>query len=210
MDIIDSYNKLTLGKYMEIQEVSRNESLEDIDKQVQILSILTGVAEEEILHLPIQDYKELVSKSGFLDPENINYHPVAKKYLLGKFELIPCRDFRKIETCQYIDFQTYAPDLDKYLVEFLSVILVPKGHRYNEGYDILEVQKAIREEMSVSDGVSLAGFFLTWCRKSIKDSLNYSKQEAMRIKDKTKREEILGKIQEQERLLETNGDGSPM
>ena len=210
MDIIDSYNKLTLGKYMEIQEVSRNESLEDIDKQVQILSILTGVAEEEILHLPIQDYKELVVKSGFLDPENINYHPVAKKYILGKFELIPCRDFRKIETCQYIDFQTYAPDLDKYLVEFLSVILVPKGHRYNEGYDILEVQKAIREEMSVSDGVSLAGFFLTWCRKSIKDSLNYSKQEAMRIKDKTKREEILGKIREQERLLETNGVGSQM
>lgn len=210
MDIIDSYNKLTLGKYMEIQEVSRNESLEDIDKQVQILSILTGVAEEEILHLSIQDYKELVVKSGFLDPENINYHPVAKKYILGKFELIPCRDFRKIETCQYIDFQTYAPDLDKYLVEFLSVILVPKGHRYNEGYDILEVQKAIREEMSVSDGVSLAGFFLTWCRKSIKDSLNYSKQEAMRIKDKTKREEILGKIREQERLLETSGDGSPM
>ena len=207
MEIIDSYNKLSLGKYMEIQEVSRNESLEDIDKQVQILSILTGVAEEEILHLPLPEYKELVVKSGFLDPENINYHPVAKKYILGKFELIPCRDFRKIETCQYIDFQTYAPELDKYLVEFLSVILVPKGHRYNEGYDILEVQKAIREEMSVSDGVSLAGFFLTWCRKSIRDSLNFSRQEAMGIKDKTKREAILQKIQEQEKLLETSGDG---
>lgn len=210
MDIIDNYNRLTLGQYMEIQEVSKNDSLEDIDKQVQILSILTGVAEEEILHLPITEYKELVVKSGFLNPENLNYHPIAKKYILGKFELIPCRDFRKIETCQYIDFQTYAPDLDKHLVEFLSVILVPKGHRYNEGYDILEVQKAIREEMSVSDGISLAGFFLTWCRKSIKDSLNYSKQEAMGIKDKTKREEILKMIQEQESLLETSGGGSPM
>ena len=210
MDIIDNYNQLTLGKYMEIQEVSRNESLEEIDKQVQILSILTGVAEEEILHLPLPEYKELVVKSGFLDPENINYHPVAKKYILGKFELIPCRDFRKIETCQYIDFQTYAPELDKYLVEFLSVILVPKGHRYNEGYDILEVQKAIREEMSVSDGVSLAGFFLTWCRKSIRDSLNFSRQEAMGIKDKTKREEILQKIQEQEKLLAKSGVGSQM
>ena len=49
---------------------------------------------------------------------------------------------------------------------------------------------------------------MTWCRKSIKDSLNYSKREAMGIKDKTKREEILGNIREQERLLETNGDGS--
>lgn len=210
MDIIDNYNRLTLGKYMEIQAVSQDESLEDIERQAQILSILTGVAEEEILHLPIVEYKELVARAAFLNPENISYHPVANKYLVGKFELIPVKDFRKLETCQYIDFQTYAPDLDKHLVEFLSVILVPKGHRYNEGYDILEVQSALREEMSVSDGVSLAGFFLTWCRKSIQDSLNSSKQAARRIKDKTKRMEILHKIQEQERLLETNGDGSQM
>ena len=210
MDIIDNYNKLTLGQYIEIQAISKDDSLEEIDKQVQILSVLTGVAEDEILHLPINEYKELVVKAAFLNPENINYHPVAQKYILGKFELIPTRDFRKIETCQYIDFQTYAPDLDKYLVEFLSVILVPKGHRYNEGYDILEVQKAIREEMSVSDGVSLAGFFLTWSRKSIVDSLNYSKQEARKIPDKEQREKILRQIQEQERLLQTSGDGSPM
>ena len=210
MDIIDNYNRLTLGQYIEIQEISKDESLEDIDRQVQILSVLTGMPSEEILHLPIHEYKELVVKSQFLNPENITYHPIAKKYILGKFELIPCRDYRKLETGQYIDFQTYAPDLDRYLVEFLSVILVPKGHRYNDGYDILEVQKAIREEMSVSDGVSLAGFFLTWCRKSIKDSLNYSKREAMGIKDKTRREEILRMIQEQEKVLETDGDGSPM
>lgn len=210
MNIIDNFNRLTLGLYQEIQAVSSNESLDDIDKQVQILSILTGEAEEEILHLPITEYKELVVKAGFLDPQNITCHPIAKKYLVGRFELIPLRDFRKMETCQYIDFQTYAPDLDNHLVEFLSVILVPKGHRYNEGYDIMEVQKAIREEMSVSDGVSLAGFFLTWCRKSIQDSLNYSKQEAMGIKDKNKREEILHRIEEQERLLQTSGDGSQM
>ena len=213
MDIIDNYNRLTIGQHMEIRDITMNESLEDIDKQVQILSILTGVAEDELLHLPISEYKELVVKAGFLNPENIksiSVHQVAKKYIVGGFELVPVRDYRKLETGQYIDFQTYAPDLDKYLVEFLSVILVPKGHRYNEGYDILDVQRAIREEMSVADGVSIAGFFLTLCGTSIKDSLNYSKQEAMRIKDKTKREEILKRIEEQERLLQTSGDGSQM
>jgi hypothetical protein len=213
MDIIDNYNRLTIGQHMEIRDITMNESLEDIDKQVQILSILTGVAEDELLHLPISEYKELVVKAGFLNPENIkslSVHQVAKKYIVGGFELVPIRDYRKLETGQYIDFQTYAPDLDKNLVEFLSVILVPKGHRYNEGYDILEVQQAIREEMSVTDGVSLAGFFLTWCRQSILDSLNYSRKEAMKIKDKKERERILERIREEEIRLQPNGDGSQM
>lgn len=210
MDIIDSFNKLSLGKYMEIQAISREEGAEEIDKQTQILSVLTGISEDEILHLPIVEYKELVAKSEFLAPENIKYHPVAKKYIVGGFELIPVRDFRRIETAQYIDFQTYAPDLDKYLVEFLSVILVPKGHRYNEGYDIIEVQKALREEMPVSDGVSVAAFFLTLSRKSILSFLNYSREEAEKIPDRTKRKEMMEKIEAQERLLKGNGDGSPM
>ena len=159
MDIIDSFNRLPIGKYMEIQAIAKDESLEEIERQAQILSVLTGETEDEILHLPIVEYKELVAKSQFLNPENIKYHPVAKKYIAGGYELIPVRDFRKLETCQYIDFQTFAPDLDNRLVEFLSVILVPKGHRYNEGYDILDVQKAIREDMSIADGTSVAGFF---------------------------------------------------
>lgn len=209
MDIIDNYNQLMLGKYLEIQAVSQDESLEEIDRQAQIIAILTGQDVEEVLHLPIGDYKGLVSRASFLSRDMV-YHPVAKKYLVGGYELIPVKDYRKIETCQYVDFQTYAPDLDKYLVEFLSVILVPKGHRYNEGYDILDVQRAIREGMSVSDGVSLAGFFLTLSRQSILNSLNYSREMAKGIKDKTKREKILQEIQEQEELLRTNGDGSQM
>ena len=209
MDIIDNYNQLMLGKYLEIQAVSQDESLEEIDKQAQIIAILTGQDVEEILHLPIGEYKELALRASFLS-KDMTYHPIAKKYLVGKFELIPVKDYRKIETCQYVDFQTYAPDLDKYLVEFLSVILVPKGHRYNEGYEILEVQQALKEEMSVTDGISLAGFFLTLSKQSILNSLNYSREMAKGIKDKTRREKILQEIQEQENLLRRNGDGSAM
>lgn len=210
MDIIDNFNKLPLGKYLEIQAVSRDETLEEIDRQAQILSILTGVSEEEILHLPIMKYKELVAKSRFLNPENISYKQIAKKYVVGEYQLIPVTDFRKLETCQYIDFQTYAPDIDKYIVELLSVLLVPKGHRYNEGYDILDVQKAIREDMSVSDGISIVGFFFIWCRRSIQDSLNSCKEELRRIKDKRRRMEMMERIKAQETLLEINGDGSQM
>ena len=208
MDIIDNYNDLMLGQYMAIQAISRQEGLEEIDRQAQILAILTGQEAEEILHLPIGDYKDLVARADFLSLPEIPHPRVAKKYIAGKFELIPVRDFRKLEACQYVDFQTYAPDLENRLVEFLSVILVPKGHRYNDGYDILDVQKAIREDMSVADGISLAGFFLSWCRRSILNSLASSKQEAMRIRDKARREKILEEIRHQEEILQEGGDGS--
>jgi hypothetical protein len=207
MDIIDSFNKLTLGKYAEIREITKDESLDEVDRIVAILSVLTGASEDDILHLPIADFTDLSAKAKFLSADGFQAGRIAKKYKVGEWELIPVTDYRRLETCQYIDFKTYAPDVDNRMVELLSVILVPKGHRYNEGYDILEVQRAIREEMSVTDGVSIAGFFLALCRTSIKDSLNFSKRMAEGIKDKAKREEILRRIAEQETALRTSGDG---
>ena len=64
MDIIDSYNKLTLAQYQEIQAVQKDESLEDIDKHTRILSILTGMPEDELMHLPITEYTELSAPPG--------------------------------------------------------------------------------------------------------------------------------------------------
>ena len=48
MDIIDSFNRLPIGKYMEIQAIAKDESLEEIERQAQILSVLTGETEDEI------------------------------------------------------------------------------------------------------------------------------------------------------------------
>lgn len=210
MDITDSFNKLTLGNYEEIQAVTKDEILDNLDKTTKILSILTGMPEDEILHLPIDEFTDLTAKSKFLTADGFKAGRLAKKYKVGEWELIPVTDYRKLETCQYIDFQTYAADVDLHLVELLSVILVPKGHRYNEGYDIIELQQSLREGMSVTDGVTLVSFFLTLSRKSIKDSLNYSRRMAKGIKDKEEREKILERIRMAEEFLDKSGDGSPM
>lgn len=206
--MIDSYNKLMLGQYREILDINQDEFLDEIEKQVKTIAILSGIPEDEILHLPLHQYKEMAATARFLESPEVPLHRMAKKYKVGDFELYPVTDFRKLGVGQYIDFHTYAADMDKYMVELISVLLVPKGMRYNEGYDILEVQKAIREGMCVTDGVTIVGFFLTLCQKSIVDSLSYCRQEAMRIKDKTKREQILAQIEMQERIIAGSGVGS--
>ena len=207
MDIIDSFDKMKLGTFREIQEVQQQEGVEEIDKHISILSLLTGASEEDILHLPLPEFTELSAKARFLSAEGFRQRQVAKKYIVGDWELIPVLDYRKLITAQYIDFQSLGGDMDAHMVELLSIILVPKGHRYNEGYDILEVQKAIRDDMSVTDGVTVVGFFLISLDKSIKDMLSYSREEAEKMPEGKEKEKILERITEQEKALETSGDG---
>jgi len=207
MDIIDSFDKLKIGTFLEIQEVQKKEGVEDIDKHISVLSLLTGASEDDILRLPLPEFTELSAKARFLTAEGFRQRQVAKKYIVGEWELVPVLDYRKLVTAQYIDFQSLGGDMDAHMVELLSVILVPKGKRYNEDYDILEVQRAIREDMSVTDGVTICAFFLISLNESIKDMLNYSREEAEKMPEGTEKEKILERIREQEEAFKTNGDG---
>lgn len=207
--IIDNYKDLPLGSYQEILKIDKDESLEEIDKQVKIISILTGMDDESILDLPITEYKQLSSKLTFLQGELPKIQQrVAKSYKICKFELVPVMDMRKVLTSQYVDFQTYHQiGIDEHLAEILSCLLVPKGMKYAKDYDVLEVQDAIRSDLSVYDAVSLYSFFMISCGKLIKDTLISSLQEVKKIKDKEKREQMMKEIQDQLAALQTSGDG---
>ena len=208
--MIDNYKSLPLGDYQNILALCKDESLEELDRQVKILSILTKVDEDTLLNLPIQDFKCLTSRMGFLEKElPTKVTRLEKSYKIGKFELIPVTDMRKVITAQYIDFQSFhQAGFEDHFVEILSCLLVPKGKKYNQDYDIIEVQDAIRKDLNVYDAASLYAFFIFSCRESIKDMLTFSLQETQKIKDKEKREKIQGQIKDQIHLLVTSGDGS--
>lgn len=208
MRIIDNYRDLPIGMYLEICEIDRREDIEELHKQVQILSLLTGEAEEDIYNLPLEEYKVLAAKSNYLRNPYEGEILMAKSYKVGAFNLIPVEDFRKITTAQYIDFQTFSKEGEKRVVELLSTMLIPKGSKYNQGYDVIEVQKAIREELSVADALTLFAFFFVQYQQLIKDSLISCREEAMKIPDKEKRMQTLRAIQKQEDLLlMKSGDG---
>ena len=210
--MIDNYKSLPIGDYQDILALCKDESLEDLDRQVKILSILTKVDEDTLLNLPIQEFKVLTSRMGFLEKDLPTKETrLEDSYKIGKFELVPVTDMRKVITAQYIDFQSFhQAGFEDHFVEILSCLLVPKGKKYNQDYDIIEVQDAIRKDLNVHDAASLYAFFIFSCRESIKDMLTFSLQETQKIKDKEKREKIQGQIKDQIHLLETSGVGSPM
>lgn len=210
--IIDNYRELPIGDYQDILALCKDKSLEELDRQVKILSILTKVDEDTLLNLPIQEFKVLTSRMGFLEKDlPTKVSRLADSYRIGKFELIPVTDMRKVITAQYIDFQSFhQAGFEDHFVEILSCLLIPKGKKYNQDYDIIEVQDAIRKDLNVHDAASLYAFFIFSCRESIKDMLTFSLQETQKIKDKEQRERTISQIQEQMTLLNKIGGGLQM
>lgn len=209
MKIIDSYAALPVGKYLEILAVNK-EDRDDIDKQVATIAILADVPEEDLLNLPLTDYASLAAAADFLRHEDKGTHKVADHYRLGGFDLVPVADPTKLTAGQYIDFQALTKeDQDTHLAQLLSVVLVPKGKKYGDGYDIAEVQRAIREGLSVTDALSVLAFFFVSLRQSIATSLTYSKRAAKGLRNKATRREMEKLIRETEAtLFRTAGAGS--
>lgn len=206
--MIDNYRNLPIGKYLEILSLSQDESVDALEQQVKTISILTGLTEDDVLALPIAQYKELAGKTKFLENGYDGKLQVAKSYGLGGIELIPVKDFAKITTAQYVDFQNLSKEGDQYLVETLSTLLIPKGKKYMDGYEIEDVRQAIRENLSVADVLSLSAFFLTKFVKSIKDFQTYSIKEIQKIPNREMRQKLMKQMQEAMEIhSKTNGDG---
>lgn len=195
--IIDNYRDLPLGKYEEIVRLCREEMTE-VDRRVAIIAVLAGLTEDEVLHLPLDVFTDYSARSRFVErecPENM-VPAVVKSYTLGGMVLVPVTDIRKITAAQYIDFQNFAQDKENHFIELLSCFLVPRGMDYNEGYDVLDVHNAIREEMSVAQAIALLAFFFNGWAKSIRNTLSSSGRMVRRIKDPETRKALAMKIQD--------------
>ena len=208
MKIIDNYRKLPIGKYNEIVKLCETE-MDEVDRKVKIVGILTGLTDDEVLALPLTDFTECCAKAKFIDlpcPETL-IPSVSKSYPVGGFNLVPVTDMRKVTTAQYIDFLAFSEDKEHNIVEMLSCFLVPKGMDYNEGYDILDVHNAIKEEMSVAEVLAVLAFFFGSWTRSLHSTLSYSERMARRVKDKGKRAMMMERIAELRSTI--SGGGSP-
>lgn len=160
--MIKSYDELTVGKYVEIRELLRSDGLSEFDVQSQIMAILQDKPIEEVLNYSLPKYSEYVRQMDFLmeRPENKAVRPNTLNINGKKYNVV--KRIEDINAAQYIDYQTYLKkeDPDSYIAEILSIFIIPDDKRYNEGYDILDVIKDIKEHLSVTVCFNICFFFL--------------------------------------------------
>ena len=210
--MITNYKNLPIGKYLQILNITESEPLEEM-RNPAILSILDGRSVLELENLPIMEFSHLMHGGAFLltPPATVK---TRKSYECGPFELVPVLDYKKITTAQYVDFQEMvkaAGDAPA-IVEVLSCLMVPAGHKYCDGYDPGEVRAAIREHMNTTDAVSLYSFFFERLLRLMRRLATSSKKALLRL---PKRKETGPMVKEALKKLdrmnsELDGVGLPM
>ena len=190
--MIENYKQLTLEKYLEIKNLDLEQP--EIDIHVQIISILSDLSEDEVLDLPLPEYKKMVAKTSFLYEEpKAEKHPPREITINGrKYEVL--RDAKKMTAGQYIDYQSYLKgDVESNLPLILSTFCVPKGEKYGETpvEDVVEDMKVI----PVQTVLTLSRFFFRQSQNSINSILLFLEWTTKRMKKKEKNKEITEKME---------------
>lgn len=155
--MIQDYESMKYATFLKLVEVCEN-ATDDTDRTVAVLSILTGKSVDAILNTEMVEYQRLTQAAQFIGtpPPNV---PVRQEYKLGKLTLEPVLNVKHMTAGQYIDFQGFLKE-DGHDFELLSCLMVPKGHKYLEDYDIEDVQKELKGHLLTRDGIALKSFFV--------------------------------------------------
>ena len=121
-------------KYRTFLDIREAANIEDENERV--FAIMEAVFGEDVLDLPLKDFNEKCKELQFLQKEIPNDLHVKVIKVNGR-EYYFDGLLGKITTAQYIDFQNYQKNNDEQKV--FSVFIIPKGHKYNDGYDMEQV-----------------------------------------------------------------------
>lgn len=154
--IKNSWDSVTWKEYEQIEQVFNADIPVDY-KTIHLVSILTGLSIDEIENIPITEFNKLLKAIEFLQKEP-KTHTHKFEYTVNGREYIFRGKLDEITTAQYIDYRTYMAEKEKDVVKLFSCFLIPKGHDYNDGYDIEQVKSDI-EDMCWLDVRAAAFFF---------------------------------------------------
>lgn len=177
------WENISIDKYYEIKDILDDEEDDDITKNVKMVALITDMDENEVWNMDMAEAGEYISRLQFLNKFELPDNPNMKFNLPG-YQLKVMKDVSKISVAQYVDFQNFVKlPLREGMEKILSIFLIPENCKYNEGYDIIDLQKVIRENISFRVAEGLLSFFIEKYGELLIHSLVYCRRQVRKTKD---------------------------
>lgn len=197
--IIDSWQQVSVSQYQHLVELQESEG-DDFAKAA--VEYLYDVDDAE--QLPLPQYVAYVAGLRRFSNEPITTARLSRnaRYTVNGRTYIVDISPAAFTTGQYIDFTNYVKAGAR-LEDTLSVVLIPEGHTYGDGYDIEQVRGDIGE-LPCTVGFAVVRFFMIWLKRYTATSLRFLTRwttgKEMRI-PKEKAEELRSKVEELKTLM---------
>lgn len=189
MKLPKSWEEVPLSKYIEISEVSFVD-MDEIDKAVKILSILSGQTEDSILDLKGKEILAYYKQVTFIFSEHKGKGVPTSIKLNGKRYHIN-NDIHSLCAAEYIDYTNWVKDrseIARNLPNILAIFFQPIGlfgfkkkscYRKNTDGDLIQTTASRiatakeLKDLPANVAMELAGFFLKSYESSMKATQNY-------------------------------------
>lgn len=194
--IKNNWDEITWKEYEQIEQIINTDIPSDY-KAIHLISVLTNKSVEEIENLTVTQFSKLSDNLQFLytEPET---HTHQFEYTINGREYDFKGKIEEITTAQYVDYRAYIEEKD--VIKLMSIFLIPKGHEYNDGYDMEQVRSDIGDmcwldvrAVSFFFRLQLAAYILIMSRSLIK-----SMKKTMKNKTFKEKKEIKKQIKEME------------
>lgn len=206
--MINSYRELSIAKYEEIQKIFEQD-IDAYDKQIGLIACLADMDVEEVYNLPISKCQALAQNTAFLYDLPKPKSSIPNKITIAgqKYTILKAVD--KMSAGQYIDLQNYIKN-QMGVSWILTTILIPDGHKYDDGYDIAELERVIYNNFNIEDAGSIAFFLRRKLQTTINASLLYLDWTLKRMEKKMNPEQKkeVEEARKKLRALKVNGNGS--
>lgn len=210
----NSPGDLPLAKYLKTLEIFNDASLSDLDKNIEILAIYADTTVDSILKLRpdvVEEYFAEMSNSISSYKSSNSKRP--KKIKINDQVYTINYNIGKLNMAQYIDFQQIIVKKNylENLPALLSIFIIPKGHKYNDDYDIIELRRILENNITLDEALSIIFFSKMKSISLIKLKLLYyrSMLKIMRWTTKDKQtKEMLRMTENQLSMLESNLTGT--
>lgn len=199
--MITSYNDMRLHHLLEIQAL-KDLDASDAVKELMIISILSGIAPEDLRKMPAQEYDALRQQAAFLQEEPPTEVGLHDRVEINGTVYLVCHNMENVSTGQYIDWLTYSQG-ERNLADLYSVMCIPEGHKYGDGYSMDKVKEDMAD-LPLPVTYFISAFWITSLNIFLRRSAREMRKEVRKLRrmklTKAEREKVVELAQMTARL----------
>ena len=165
-----TWKDINIKTFKKINEIVKDTNLTDVEKEISLISIIFNLDDDHLYDMDLATIHKYTNELEFINEFKPDYTKEPKIKRIGDYEVGVDYHLSKFTVAQYVDFMAEINSNEPDIARLCATILIPRGHKYNDGYNLEEFIERIEQEVNIYDAEALVFFYLIKSLKLINKS----------------------------------------